>query len=79
MYFNDATGAKMNTHLDTRIDLGEVACRNDGRPYYAVDLALMNTALLDADVSLRRSGYRAGRVRSGAGQHQDDHSGLWTA
>ncbi|WP_166789442.1 DUF4012 domain-containing protein [Cryobacterium sp. TMS1-20-1] len=52
VYFNDATGAKMNTFLDTRIDLGEVTCRNDGRPYYAVDVTLTNTAPLDANVSL---------------------------
>ena len=52
VYFNDATGAKMNTFLDTRIDLGEVTCRQDGRPYYAVDVTLTNTAPLDANVSL---------------------------
>ena len=52
VYFNDATGAKMNTFLDTRIDLGEVTCRDDGRPCYAVDVTLTNTAPLDANVSL---------------------------
>lgn len=55
VYFNDATGAKMNTHLDTRIDLGEVTCRQDGRPYYAVDVTLTNTAPLDAATSLPES------------------------
>ncbi|SEN97198.1 DUF4012 domain-containing protein [Cryobacterium luteum] len=55
VYFNDATGAKMNTHLDTRIDLGEVTCRNDERPYYAVDVTLTNTAPLDAATSLPES------------------------
>ncbi|TFC29359.1 DUF4012 domain-containing protein [Cryobacterium sp. TMT1-3] len=55
VYFNDATGAKMNTHLDTRIDLGEVTCRNDERPYYAVDVTLTNTAPPDAATSLPES------------------------
>jgi hypothetical protein len=55
VYFNDATGAKMNTFLDTRIDLGEVTCRNDGRPYYAVDVTLTNTAPLDAATPLPES------------------------
>lgn len=55
VYFNDATGAKMNTFLDTRIDLGEVTCRNDGRPYYAVDVTLTNTAPVDAATSLPES------------------------
>lgn len=55
VYFNDGTGAKMDTHLDTRIDLGEVTCRQDGRPYYAVDVTLANTAPLDAATSLPES------------------------
>ncbi|WP_158253302.1 DUF4012 domain-containing protein [Cryobacterium sp. N19] len=55
VYFNDATGAKMNTLLDTRIDVGEVTCRNDSRPYYAVDVTLANTAPLDAATSLPKS------------------------
>jgi len=55
VYFNDATGAKMNTYLDTRIDLGEVTCRSDKRPYYAVDVTLTNTAPLDAATSLPKS------------------------
>ena len=36
-WFNDATGTKINTHLDTRMDLRAVTCRQDGRPYYAVE------------------------------------------
>jgi hypothetical protein len=55
VYFNDATGAKMNSFLDTRIDLGEVTYRNDGRPYYAVDVTLTNTAPHDAATSLPES------------------------
>ncbi|MBB5642414.1 DUF4012 domain-containing protein [Cryobacterium roopkundense] len=44
IYFNDATGAKMDPYLDVQIGLGEVTCREDERPYYAVDVTLTSTA-----------------------------------
>jgi hypothetical protein len=45
----------MNTHLDTRMDLVAVTCRQDGRPYYAVDVTLANTVPIDAASSLSSS------------------------
>lgn len=52
IYLNDATGAKMDTYLDVHTGLGQVTCRKDGRPYYAVDVTLTNTAPADAATSL---------------------------
>jgi len=55
VYLNDATGAKMDTLLDVQTGLGEVTCRKDGRPYYAVDVTLTNTAPADAATALPES------------------------
>lgn len=55
VYLNDATGAKMDTYLDVHIGLGEVSCRQDGRPHYAVDVTLSNTAPADAAIALPAS------------------------
>jgi hypothetical protein len=52
VYLNDATGAKMDMYLDVKIGLGQVTCRNDGRPNYGVDVTLTNTAPADAAISL---------------------------
>jgi hypothetical protein len=55
VYLNDATGAKMDTYLDVQIALGEASCREDGRPYYAVDVTLKNSAPVDAANALPES------------------------
>ena len=55
VYLNDATGAKMDKYLDVRIGLGEVSCRQDGRPYYGVDVTLTNNAPADAATALSES------------------------
>jgi hypothetical protein len=55
VYLNDGTGAKMGTYLDVQIGLGEAVCRKDGRPYYAVDVKLTNTAPTDAAATLSES------------------------
>lgn len=55
VYLNDGTGAKMDTYLDVQTGLGAVTCRKDGRPYYAVDVTLRNTAPADAATALPES------------------------
>ncbi|MGO4784651.1 DUF4012 domain-containing protein [Cryobacterium sp. W22_MBD10_FK3] len=52
LYLNDATGAKMDTYLDVNTTVGQVTCRNDKRPNYAVEVTLTNTAPADAGLSL---------------------------
>ncbi|MEA9999652.1 DUF4012 domain-containing protein [Cryobacterium sp. RTS3] len=52
VYLNDATGAKMDTYLDAKLGLGQVTCRQDGRPHYVVTVTLTNTAHADAATSL---------------------------
>ncbi|WP_167042652.1 DUF4012 domain-containing protein [Salinibacterium sp. ZJ454] len=52
VYLNDATGSKMGMHLDVQLGTGQVTCRQDGRPYYAIDVTLTNTAPADAATSL---------------------------
>jgi hypothetical protein len=52
LYFNDATGAKMDTYLDVATSVGQVTCRNDRRPNFAVEVTLTNTAPADAATSL---------------------------
>ncbi|TFC01330.1 DUF4012 domain-containing protein [Cryobacterium sp. MDB1-18-2] len=52
VYLNDATGAKMDTHLDVQVAVGNAVCRQDARPYYAVTVNLKNTAPADAAKSL---------------------------
>jgi hypothetical protein len=54
LYFNDATGAKMDTYLDIATSVGQSMCRKDGRPNYAVEVTLTNVAPADAGVSLPR-------------------------
>ena len=44
MYFNDATGSKMDYYLDRTISVGSAVCRNDGLRTVQVDLTLKNTA-----------------------------------
>jgi hypothetical protein len=52
VYFNDATGSKMGTHLQTQIDTGRKVCRADGLPRSDVEITLTNTAPVDAATSL---------------------------
>ena len=52
VYFNDATGSKMGTYLQSRVDTGIAVCRADGLPQLDVEVTLTNTAPADAAVSL---------------------------
>jgi hypothetical protein len=52
LYFNDATGAKMDTYLDVATRVGQMTCRNDERPNFAVEVTLTNTAPVDAATTL---------------------------
>ncbi len=53
IYLNDATGAKMDYYLDVKIAIAQAVCRSDGRPSYAINMTLTNTAPADAATSLR--------------------------
>ncbi|MDH6181882.1 hypothetical protein M2152_002064 [Microbacteriaceae bacterium SG_E_30_P1] len=44
MYFNDATGSKMDYYLDREITIASAQCRGDGRRTVDVDVTLTNTA-----------------------------------
>ena len=55
VYLNDATGSKMGPYLNTVIGVGQVVCRQDGRPHYGVQLTLTNTAPADAADTLSDS------------------------
>lgn len=44
VYFNDATGGKMDSFLDVAIDTGSASCRSDGRAEVEVAVTLTNTA-----------------------------------
>lgn len=52
VYFNDATGAKMDYYLDRQITLEHAVCRNDGLITAVVTVTLTNTAPADAATSL---------------------------
>jgi hypothetical protein len=52
VYFNDATGSKMGTYLETQINAGQAVCRVDGRPSYVAEVTVTNNAPADASVSL---------------------------
>ncbi|MGA1835714.1 DUF4012 domain-containing protein [Herbiconiux sp. 11R-BC] len=52
VYFNDATGAKMDYYLTTAVDAQSEVCRADGRPAIRVRVTLTNTAPADAATSL---------------------------
>jgi hypothetical protein len=54
VYFNDATGAKMDTYLDVVTSVGQITCRNDKRPNFAMEVTLTNTAPADAATALPR-------------------------
>ncbi|MEA5456985.1 DUF4012 domain-containing protein [Sinomonas sp. JGH33] len=52
VYLNDATGAKMDYYLRESYRVGGVVCREDGRPTWAVEVTLTNSAPADAGTSL---------------------------
>lgn len=52
VYFNDATGAKMDYYLDSLVGGASVTCRNDGRPEFTVGFSLTSSAPADAATSL---------------------------
>lgn len=48
IYLNDATGAKMGPYLGVQTAVGQITCREDQRPNYAVEVTLTNSAPGDA-------------------------------
>jgi hypothetical protein len=52
VYFNDATGAKMDYYLSSGIGVASAVCRNDGRPNFDVTVKLESRAPADAATSL---------------------------
>ena len=71
VYFNDATGAKMDVYLRASIAVSSAICRADNRPNFAVGVKLTLKAPLDAATSLPTYvtgryafGVKPGRVRT---------------
>lgn len=54
VYFDDATGAKMDYYLSTSVAAGSAVCRPDGVPSSVVRVTLTNHAPADAATSLPR-------------------------
>jgi hypothetical protein len=52
VYFNDATGGKMDYYLSGGIGIASAVCRNDGRPNFDVRVKLESRAPADASSSL---------------------------
>jgi hypothetical protein len=52
VYFNDATGAKMDYYLSSGIGIASAVCRNDGRPNFDVRVKLESRVPADAATSL---------------------------
>jgi hypothetical protein len=52
VYFNDATGAKMDYYLSSAIGIASGVCRNDGRPNFEVTVKLESRAPVDSGTSL---------------------------
>jgi hypothetical protein len=52
VYFNDATGAKMDYYLSTAIGIASAVCRNDERPNFQVNVKLESRVPADAAVTL---------------------------
>jgi hypothetical protein len=48
VYFNDATGSKMDYYLKTQVQAGAAVCRSDGIPSSRVTVTLTNVAPADA-------------------------------
>lgn len=73
VYFNDATGAKMDYYLDAVIGGTSTTCRNDRRPEFTVGFSLTSSAPSDAATSLSQYvngggifGVEPGRIRTEA-------------
>ncbi|MGO4595323.1 DUF4012 domain-containing protein [Leifsonia sp. 2TAF2] len=71
VYFNDATGAKMDYYLGTSVAAGSAVCRADGKPSTVVRVTLTNKAPADAGTTLPRYvtgggtyGVRPGNIRT---------------
>lgn len=54
VYFNDATGSKMDYYLGTSVAAGSAVCRADGKPSTVVSVTLKNRAPADAGTALPR-------------------------
>jgi hypothetical protein len=54
VYFNDATGAKMDYYLSSGIGIASGMCRNDQRPNFDITVKLESRAPADAATSLPR-------------------------
>jgi hypothetical protein len=52
VYFNDATGGKMDYYLSSGIGIASAVCRNDERPNFEVTIKLESRAPEDAAISL---------------------------
>jgi hypothetical protein len=52
VYFNDATGGKMDYYLSSAIQVAAAVCRNDARPNFQVRVKLESRAPLDSASSL---------------------------
>jgi hypothetical protein len=52
VYFNDATGGKMDYYLSSAIGIASAVCRNDGRPNFDVRVKLESRVPADAATSL---------------------------
>lgn len=48
VYFNDATGGKMDYYLSSSVAIASAVCRNDGRPNFEVRVRLQSSAPVDA-------------------------------
>jgi hypothetical protein len=54
VYFNDATGSKMDYYLGSSVSAGAAVCRADGKPSTVVNVTLTNRAPADAGATLPR-------------------------
>ncbi|MHA7985474.1 DUF4012 domain-containing protein [Rathayibacter sp. CAU 1779] len=52
VYLNDATGAKMDYYLHTKVQVAQAQCRSDGRADYVVRVTLASSAPADAGTAL---------------------------
>ena len=52
IYFNDATGSKMDVHLQISLGTAQVNCRNDGRPEYVIEVSMANPLTVEQAAAL---------------------------
>ncbi len=67
VYFNDATGGKMDVYLGVAITAGIESCRPDGLAEVVVDVELTSNAPADAEFTLPRSVTGGGMWGTGIG------------